>query len=75
MYIGNDRHVVLSDLDLIKKAFQHPNFQGRPRMEIGEFDGAIHGISLTTGQEWQDQRRFTLRHLRDFGHFLCQVEI
>ncbi|CAG7730308.1 unnamed protein product, partial [Allacma fusca] len=41
--------------------------QGRPRIEILEFDGASHGISLTNGQEWQDQRRFTLRHLRDFG--------
>ncbi|CAG7731399.1 unnamed protein product, partial [Allacma fusca] len=67
MYIGNDRHIVLSDLELIKKAFQHPSFQGRPRMEIMEFDGASQGIILTTGQEWQDQRRFTLRHLRDFG--------
>ncbi|CAG7723409.1 unnamed protein product [Allacma fusca] len=67
MYIGHDRHVVLSDLELIKKAFQNPIFQGRPRVEIFEFDGVSHGITLTTGQEWQDQRRFTLRHLRDFG--------
>ncbi|CAG7786840.1 unnamed protein product, partial [Allacma fusca] len=32
-----------------------------------EFEGESHGIMLTSGQEWQDQRRFTLRHLRDFG--------
>ncbi|CAG7824908.1 unnamed protein product [Allacma fusca] len=36
-------------------------------MEILEFDGAIHGITLTTGEEWQEQRRFTFRRLRDFG--------
>ncbi|CAG7816040.1 unnamed protein product [Allacma fusca] len=36
-------------------------------MEIVEFDGAIHGITLASGQEWQEQRRFTFRHLRDFG--------
>ncbi|CAG7723288.1 unnamed protein product, partial [Allacma fusca] len=67
MYIGDDRHIVLSDLDLIKKALQHPSLQGRPRVEIVEFDGPSHGIPLNTGRAWQDQRRFTLRHLRDFG--------
>ncbi|CAG7817746.1 unnamed protein product, partial [Allacma fusca] len=67
MYIGSDRHIVLSDLELIKKAFQNPSFQGRFKFELMEIDGGYHGIALSTGQEWQDQRRFALRHLRDFG--------
>ena len=25
------------------------------------------GVAFSDGQEWMEQRRFTLRHLRDFG--------
>ncbi|CAG7733123.1 unnamed protein product [Allacma fusca] len=67
MYMLDQRTVVLSDVELAKKAYQLPTLQGRPRIEMMEFEGVRHGIMLTSGQEWQEQRRFTLRHLRDFG--------
>ncbi|CAG7734935.1 unnamed protein product [Allacma fusca] len=67
MYMLDKRTVVLSDVELAKKAYQIPALQGRPRLEMMEYEGVRHGIMLTSGQEWQEQRRFTLRHLRDFG--------
>ncbi|CAG7724124.1 unnamed protein product [Allacma fusca] len=46
-----------------------PAFNGRPPLKIfGERSGGvIKGIIFTDGHEWLEQRRFTLKNLRDFG--------
>lgn len=34
----------------------------------------MHGLIPATGKEWREQRRFTLRHLRDFGFGKSSME-
>ena len=36
--------------------------------------GELRGIMFANGQEWQEQRRFTLRNLRDFGFGKTSME-
>ena len=38
------------------------------------FVGDLRGIMFSNGQEWQEQRRFTLRNLRDFGFGKVSME-
>jgi cytochrome P450 len=66
--LGGTRVVVLSNLQLIKECFNNPVFSGRPAdMMFCILSNGQHGILASEGPEWIAQRRFTLRHLRDFG--------
>ncbi|CAG7730888.1 unnamed protein product, partial [Allacma fusca] len=66
--IGRTRIVVLGNVQFIKDCFNDPNFNGRPaEMLFCILSQGQHGIIASEGQEWTEQRRFTLRHLRDFG--------
>ena len=51
-----------------------PNNECRPGWELPELDGRNPGIILCHGRYWRDQRRFTLRHLRDFGFGKTSME-
>ncbi|XP_047740366.1 cytochrome P450 2L1-like [Hyalella azteca] len=66
---GSHRIVVVTDYNLIKKAFNHPDIQGRPA--FFSFDMFIYfknaGIVRSHGSVWTENRRFMLRHLRDLG--------
>ncbi|KAA0184887.1 Cytochrome P450 CYP3213A, partial [Hyalella azteca] len=66
---GSHRIVVVTDYNLIKKAFNHPDIQGRPAFV--SFDTLCHfrniGIINSHGSVWAENRRFMLRHLRDLG--------
>jgi methyl farnesoate epoxidase/farnesoate epoxidase len=61
--------VLLSGYEVIKEAFEKPEFAGRP--SIGPFlvlaGKEKWGLVVSEGQNWAEQRRFALRHLRDFG--------
>jgi len=65
----------VGDFDTVKYIFNHPNCQERvndlfdpinreDRMIKGK---EIPGVILSEGKVWLDQRRFTLRALKDFG--------
>lgn len=67
----NDRVIVINDYKLIHDALKREEFLGRP-----DFEGYImrnggvknRGVLFTDGtKNWHEQRRFTLRTLRDFG--------
>ena len=36
--------------------------------------GELRGIMFSNGKEWQEQRRFTLKNLRDFGFGKLSME-
>ncbi|CAG7836749.1 unnamed protein product [Allacma fusca] len=60
--------IVLNDVKLIKECFNENVFTGRSEaMFTAVLSMGKNGILLSEGQTWVEQRRFTLRHLRDFG--------
>ncbi|XP_035706095.1 farnesoate epoxidase isoform X2 [Folsomia candida] len=61
--------VVLNDPKLIKEAWNNYQLCGRPKLSGSSVrtGGTVRGILFQDGLEWIEQRRFALRHLRDFG--------
>lgn len=62
---------VINDYKLVQEALKRDEFLGRPDFEswILRNDGFKNrGVLFTDGvSNWREQRRFTLRTLRDFG--------
>ncbi|XP_049964331.1 probable cytochrome P450 304a1 [Schistocerca serialis cubense] len=72
LYFGPLPVVVINDYEAAKEAFNKPSLQGRisniaikQRMPHEDLDK--HCINFRVGPELMEQRRFTLRYLRDFG--------
>ncbi|KAL7644654.1 UNVERIFIED_CONTAM: hypothetical protein RMT77_004195 [Armadillidium vulgare] len=67
--IGSKYVVSLLDYDLYKDAYQHPGIAFRPQLNSLTYvrGKEILGIVLPGGDIWTQNRRFALRHLRDFG--------
>ncbi|XP_033183428.2 methyl farnesoate epoxidase isoform X2 [Bombus vancouverensis nearcticus] len=67
--LGNQKAVVISTYDLVKKVLLQEEFNGRPDgffFRVRAF-GKRKGILFTEGPMWSQCRRFTMRHLRTFG--------
>lgn len=67
--VGSYRCVVLNSESAIRAALKEMAFSGRtltPNSALRS-EGKKKGILLGDGPEWHEQRRFVLRHLRDFG--------
>ncbi|XP_032664970.1 probable cytochrome P450 303a1 [Odontomachus brunneus] len=67
--LGKDRIVVLNDQESIQTMLNDENCDGRPTgplYEVRTF-GRRQGLLLVDGRLWTEQRRFVMRHLRDFG--------
>ncbi|CAL8094325.1 unnamed protein product [Orchesella dallaii] len=54
---------------MIREAFKVDALNGRPdsRVFLERSWGKKRGIIFNEGKDWQDQRRFALKNLRDFG--------
>ncbi|KDR03601.1 putative cytochrome P450 304a1 [Zootermopsis nevadensis] len=69
LYLGPFLTVVVNDYQNIKHVLTRPEFQGRVKAPV--FDMRTYnknlGIILTDDVFWEEQRRFALRHMRDFG--------
>ena len=80
IYLGNKPSVVVSDFALIKDLYKRYETSGRPiskpfhEIRFGGEDGSQRGILQSTGQEWQEQRRFTIKQLRDMGFGKSSME-
>jgi len=80
LYLGNDPFVIVSDFDLYKEAMSKEELLYRPKLGANDDfmfpdeHGERRGIMFANGQEWQEQRRFTLRNLRDFGFGKVSME-
>lgn len=67
--LGNQKVVVISTYDLVKKVILRDEFNGRPDgffFRVRAF-GKRKGLLFTDGTTWSQCRRFTMRHLRTFG--------
>ncbi|KMQ94445.1 putative cytochrome p450 305a1-like protein [Lasius niger] len=67
--LGNQKVVVISTYDLVKKALLCEDLNGRPDgffFRVRSF-GKRKGLLFTEDTTWTQCRRFTMRHLRMFG--------
>ncbi|XP_065352109.1 methyl farnesoate epoxidase-like [Cloeon dipterum] len=69
LYVGSQPLVIISGYAAVKEASSREDLSGRPAselsLEIG--NGLIRGLIFSQGELWREQRRFTLRQLRDLG--------
>ncbi|XP_050695430.1 cytochrome P450 2L1-like isoform X1 [Eriocheir sinensis] len=66
--MGTQVMVFLNDYKLVKEAFSRPEFTDRPDWETFKiFEDPAVGIGSSNGLLWHNNRRFTLRQLRDLG--------
>ncbi|XP_072767521.1 probable cytochrome P450 304a1 [Anoplolepis gracilipes] len=69
-YFGDYFVVIANDYANIKEIFSREEFDGRVTSADYIKDRAFKkelGIFFIEGPQWQEQRRFALRHMRDFG--------
>ncbi|GLV43687.1 Cytochrome P450 304a1 [Carabus blaptoides fortunei] len=70
MYLGYIPIIIVCDNESCKEVFTRTEFDGRPDLYAARFRSVGFqklGISFTDGPQWHEQRRFALRHLRDYG--------
>ncbi|KOC61548.1 putative cytochrome P450 303a1 [Habropoda laboriosa] len=67
--IGTDRIVVLNDYESIRSMLTNEDCDGRPIGPVYETRtfGSRRGLIVVDENLWIEQRRFVLKHLRDFG--------
>ena len=75
--------VHLCSYELIREALKKPEVSSRiPMQKFANIKTVIsdiyvhgfHGIVVTEGKEWQEQRRFTMKTLKDFGFGKSSME-
>lgn len=80
IYFGQNPVVVVSDYNLIKDLYKRYESSGRPinkpfhEHRFGSEDGTQRGLLQSSGQEWQEQRRFTMTKLKDIGFGKSSME-
>ncbi|XP_031345329.1 probable cytochrome P450 304a1 [Photinus pyralis] len=69
LYAGSFPVVNVTGYNLVKEALTREEFIGRPDIYATRYRslGDLLGIIFTDGYHWKEQRRFSLRQLRDFG--------
>lgn len=69
-YFGNTLCVISNDQETVREVLFNPDFDGRNEIFLARLRSKnfnLRGIFFIDGLFWQDQRRFTLRNMRDFG--------
>ena len=65
--------IFISNADIVKKLFKMEECSGRPlskpyqKLRYGGNDGKSRGLLFSEDKEWKEQRRFTMRSLKDLG--------
>ncbi|XP_048488799.1 probable cytochrome P450 303a1 [Plutella xylostella] len=67
--IGKDKIVMVNSLEANKEMLYNEDLDGRPRGIFYQTRtwGQRRGVLLTDGELWKEQRKFLLRHLKEFG--------
>lgn len=66
---------MLNDVKVIKEVLSDVNFSIRPHIPLMElFSGGQQGVITTNGSVWEEQRRWSLRKLRDYGFGKTSME-
>ncbi len=73
-FLGSQPFIVISDFEVMKEVFRTEEASARPLVPLmneprptGMKDGTTGGVIISSGRVWVEQRRFSLRHLRDLG--------
>lgn len=76
-YLGNVPTVVACDYESIKEVETRPEFLGRMDTIVARERGLgkLLGLILADGPAWAHQRRYMLRHMRDFGFGTRNVKL
>ena len=78
VWLGSIPLIVIQNFNLAKDLFAREEFCGRPNgyhdTNIRGKDGRALGIVATMGLFWQEQRRFTLKHLKELGFGRQKIE-
>uniref|UniRef100_A0A1L8E4N0 Putative cytochrome n=1 Tax=Nyssomyia neivai TaxID=330878 RepID=A0A1L8E4N0_9DIPT len=80
LYVGGAPTIVCNEYEGVKEILNRSEFDGRPDIYLARMRDPNHnlrGIFFVDGGFWKDQRRFALRHLRDygFGRRFAELEI
>ena len=71
VWIGPSPIIMIQDFDLARDLFSREEFSARPAHYHAKYIRGLNGESLgiiaTKGKFWQEQRRFTLKSLKDLG--------
>ncbi|XP_053685823.1 probable cytochrome P450 304a1 [Sabethes cyaneus] len=70
IYLGDFPSIIVTDMEVVKEILSRTEFDGRSDMflaRLREQNFLSRGIFFTQGPHWKEQRRFVLRHLRDYG--------
>lgn len=67
--IGKDRIVMVNSLEANKEMLCNEDLDGRPKGIFYQTRtwGERRGVLLTDGELWKEQRRFLVKHLKEFG--------
>lgn len=69
-YLGDTPCIVAGDYGTVKSMLNSQDFDGRPdiyAVRLRDPHLQIRGIFFTENEFWKQQRRYSLRHLRDYG--------
>lgn len=77
--LGSYSAVIINDLNIMKQCLNDPAFAGRPLLQVfldksGPGATSTRGIITSELQIWSEQRRFTIKNLRDFGFGKASME-
>jgi len=60
---------------MVKELFSNINSAGKTPNPVLQYFGNGYGIVFTEGHNWESQRRFVLRKLRDVGVLKSSIEV
>lgn len=73
--VAGQKTIFLSDPKIIKEVFSDTSSAARsPNPIFIAFSNGNHGVIMAEGAHWEQQRRFTLRKLRDSGFAKSTME-